>query len=72
MSDFSVLESVLRPLSYWYTQDNLEEVAINRAGQIWLRMRGKRAYPLLMYKDENLMKEFINNILECYYGKSLY
>ena len=23
MSDFSVLESVLRPLSYWYTQDNL-------------------------------------------------
>ena len=45
MSDFSVLESVLRPLSYWYKQDNLEEVAINRAGQIWLRMRGKRAYP---------------------------
>ena len=27
---------------------------------------------LLMYKDENIMKEFINNILECYYGKSLY
>lgn len=39
MSDFSVLESVLRPLSYWYNQDNLEEVAINRSGQIWLRVR---------------------------------
>ena len=60
MSDFSVLESVLRPLSYWYTQDNLEEVAINRAGQIWLRMRGKRAYPWVMYKDEKLSKEYFS------------
>ena len=42
---FEVLESVLRPLSYWYNQDNIEEVAINRAGQVWLRLRGKRAYP---------------------------
>ena len=63
MSDFSVLESVLRPLSYWYTQDNLEEVAINRAGQIWLRMRGKRAYPWVMYKDEKLTKEYLTDLL---------
>ena len=41
MSDsFKVLESVLRPLSYWYNQDNIEEVAINNAGMIWLRLRG--------------------------------
>ena len=46
---FEVLESVLRPLSYWYNQDNIEEVAINRAGQVWLRLRGKRAYPCLLY-----------------------
>ena len=53
MSDsFKVLESVLRPLSYWYNQDNIEEVAINNAGSIWLRLRGKRAYPWVMYKDE--------------------
>ncbi len=63
MSDFSVLESVLRPLSYWYNQDNLEEVAINRAGQIWLRMRGKRAYPWVMYKDEKLSKEYLTDLL---------
>ena len=63
MSDFSVLESVLRPLSYWYTQDNLEEVALNRAGQIWLRMRGKRAYPWVMYKDEKLSKEYLIDLL---------
>lgn len=60
---FKVLESVLRPLSYWYNQDNIEEVAINRSGQIWLRLRGKRAYPWVMYKDENLSKEYLTDLL---------
>ena len=60
---FAVLESVLRPLSYWYTQDNIEEVAINRSGQIWLRLRGKRAYPWVMYKDEKLSKEYLIDLL---------
>ena len=60
---FKVLESVLRPLSYWYTQDNIEEVAINRSGQIWLRLRGKRAYPWVMYKDEKLTKEYLTDLL---------
>jgi len=27
---FEVLESVLRPLAYWYNQENIEEVAINQ------------------------------------------
>lgn len=60
---FAVLESILRPLSYWYNQDNLEEVAINRSGQIWLRLRGKRAYPWVMYKDEKLSKEYLVDLL---------
>ena len=64
MSDsFKVLESVLRPLSYWYNQDNIEEVAINRSKQIWLRLRGKRAYPWVMYKDEKLTKEYLTDLL---------
>ena len=60
---FTVLESVLRPLSYWYNQDNIEEVAINRSKQIWLRLRGKRAYPWVMYKDEKLTKEYLTDLL---------
>lgn len=60
---FKVLESVLRPLSYWYNQDNIEEVAINRAGQIWLRLRGKRAYPWVMYTDPKLSKEYLLDLL---------
>ena len=63
MSTFTVLESVLRPLAYWYNQDNIEEVAINRSGQIWLRLRGKRAYPWVMYKDEKLSKEYLTDLL---------
>ena len=60
---FTVLESVLRPLSYWYNQENIEEVAINKAGQIWLRLRGKRAFPWVMYKDEKLTKEYLTDLL---------
>ena len=60
---FEVLESVLRPLAYWYKQDNIEEVAINRSGQVWLRLRGKRAYPWVMYKDEKLTKEYLTDLL---------
>lgn len=60
---FEVLQSVLRPLAYWYNQDNIEEVAVNRSGQIWLRLRGKRAYPWVMYKDENLTKDYLTDLL---------
>lgn len=63
MSSFTVLESVLRPLAYWYNQENIEEVAINRSGQIWLRLRGKRAFPWVMYKDEKLTKEYLTDLL---------
>ena len=63
MSTFTVLESVLRPLAYWYNQENIEEVAINRSEQIWLRLRGKRAYPWVMYKDEKLTKEYLTDLL---------
>ena len=33
--DDEVLCSVLRPLAYWYEQENIEEVAINHPGDIW-------------------------------------
>lgn len=61
--EFTVLKSVLRPLAYWYEQENLEEVAVNRAGEIWLRLRGKRAYPWVAYKDEKLSKEYLVDLL---------
>ena len=60
---YKVLESTLRPLSYWYTQDDIEEVAVNNPGSIWLRMRGKRQFPWVQQEDANLTREYLNNIL---------
>jgi type IV secretion system protein VirB11 len=60
---FTVLESILRPLAYWYEQDGIEEVAINHAGEVWLRLRGKRAYPWAVYNDEKLSKEYLTDLL---------
>lgn len=60
---YHVLESALRPLSYWYNQDNVEEIAIDSPGGIWLRLRGKHAHPWHYYEDPKLTREFLVNIL---------
>ena len=61
--DDEVLCSVLRPLAYWYEQEKVEEVAINHPGDIWLRLRGKRAFPWVNYKDPKLSREYLTNLL---------
>lgn len=60
---YKVLESALRPLSFWYNQDNVEEVAVDSPGGIWLRLRGKYAYPWHYREDPKLTREYLNNIL---------
>ncbi len=58
-----VLLSTLKHLSYWYSQSNIEEVAINKAGEVWLRLRGKREIPWVMEKDDNLSKQYLIDIM---------
>ena len=60
---FQVLKSVLRYLSYWYEQDNVEEVAINRPDEIWLRLRGRRAYPWACQQDKNLSRTYLMDLM---------
>ena len=60
---YKVLNSALRPLSYWYSQENIEEIAVNNPGGIWLRMRGKHAYPWHYFEDPKLTREYLNDIL---------
>ena len=60
---FSVLESTLRPLAYWYTQDNVEEIAIDREKEVWLRLRGRRANPWTLQEDKKLTRDYLNDIL---------
>jgi type IV secretion system protein VirB11 len=59
---FTILKSVLRPLAYWYEQDNVEEVAVNRPGEVWLRLRGKRAHPWSCQKDPKLTRVYLNDL----------
>ena len=67
MSDISdsyrILEIALKPLSYWYNQDNVEDVAVNNPGGIWLRLRGRHAYPWHYYEDPKLSREYLCNIM---------
>lgn len=60
---YKVLEMALKPLSYWYSQDNVEEVAVDNPGGIWLRLRGKHAYPWHYYEDPKLTREYLNDIM---------
>lgn len=58
-----ILEMALKPLSYWYSQDNVEDVAVNNPGGIWLRLRGRHAYPWHYYEDPKLTREYLRNIM---------
>ena len=60
---YKVLEMTLKPLSYWYTQDNVEEVAVDNPGGIWLRLRGKHAHPWHYYEDPKLTREYLNDMM---------
>ena len=57
-----ILEMVLKPLAYWYSQDNVEDVAVNNPGGIWLRLRGRHAYPWHYYEDPKLSREYLRNL----------
>jgi len=62
-ANFKVLESTLRYLSYWYSQDNVEEIAVNHPGDIWLRLRGRRATPWVCQQDPNLSRTYLEDII---------
>jgi len=62
---YRVLESILRPLSYWYTQDGVEEIAVNNPGGVWLRVHGKYTYPWHYYEDKKLSRDYLLNLLYC-------
>ena len=60
---YKVLESALRPLSYWYKQDGVEEIAVDHPGSVWLRLRGKREHPWQEQEDPKLTREYLKDIL---------
>ncbi len=57
-----VLESLLKPLAEFYTPSFVEEIAINHAGQVWMRLHGARV-PWVSYAAPNLSKQYLVDLI---------
>lgn len=60
---YEVLQSAIRPLSSYYLKEGIEEIAINRPGEVWVRLRGKRAHPWVMEEAPHLTREYLLDIM---------
>ena len=57
-----VLESLLKPLEEFYSPSFVEEIAINHAGEVWLRLNGARV-PWVSYNAEILSKQYLIDLI---------
>ena len=57
-----VLESLLKPLEEFYRPSFVEEIAINHAGEVWMRLNGGRV-PWVSYNAEILSKQYLVDLI---------
>lgn len=57
-----VLDSLLEPLAEFYTPSFVEEIAINHAGQVWLRLHGSKV-PWVAYNAPQLSKQYLVDLI---------
>ncbi len=57
-----VLESLLKPLAEFYRPKFVEEIAINHAGQVWMRLHGARV-PWVAYDAPVLSKQYLVDLI---------
>ena len=57
-----VLESLLKPLEEFYKPSFVEEIAINHAGEVWMRLHGARV-PWVAYNAEELSKQYLIDLI---------
>ncbi|MBP3397394.1 MAG: Flp pilus assembly complex ATPase component TadA [Alphaproteobacteria bacterium] len=57
-----VLESLLKPLKEFYEPTFVEEVAINHAGEVWMRLHGARV-PWVSYGADVLSKQYLVDLI---------
>ncbi len=57
-----VLESLLKPLEDFYTPSFVEEIAINHAGEVWMRLHGAKV-PWVSYNSETLTKQYLIDLI---------
>ena len=57
-----VLESLLKPLEEFYKPSFVEEIAINHAGEVWMRLNGTKI-PWVSYKADVLSKQYLVDLI---------
>ncbi len=57
-----VLESLLKPLEEFYKPSFVEEIAINHAGQVWMRLHGARV-PWVAYPAPMLTRQYLVDLI---------
>lgn len=57
-----VLDSLLKPLEEFYKPEFVEEIAINHAGEVWMRLHGARV-PWVSYPAPNLTKQYLVDLI---------
>jgi len=57
-----VLESLLKPLEEFYTPSFVEEIAVNHAGEVWMRLHGTRV-PWVAYDAPILSKQYLVDLI---------
>lgn len=57
-----VLDSLLKPLAEFYRPSFVEEIAINHAGQVWMRLHGARV-PWVAYDAPVLTKQYLVDLI---------
>ena len=57
-----VLDSLLKPLEEFYKPSFVEEIAINHAGEVWMRLHGARV-PWVAYNAEILSKQYLIDLI---------
>ena len=57
-----VLDTLLKPLEEFYRPDFVEEIAVNREGEVWLRLHGARV-PWVAYSSEKLSRQYLIDLI---------
>lgn len=57
-----VLDSLLEPLAQFYKPSFVEEIAINNAGRVWMRLHGARV-PWVAYDAPQLTKQYLVDLI---------
>ena len=61
MSDI-VLDTLIKPLEEFFLPEFVEEIAINRPGEVWMRLHGA-SVPWVSYKSEKLTRQYLLDLI---------